>query len=89
MSMQRVVWTEKIVEGGKSLDLTLEPADSQRLANLCGQLDEHLRQLERRLGWAERMSRRLVAGAGEPGLALELYREAGERLQKLLESAGD
>ncbi len=31
-------------------DLTLEPADNQRLANLCGQLDEHLRQIERRLG---------------------------------------
>ena len=33
-----------------ALDLTLEPADNQRLANLCGQFDEHLRQLERRLG---------------------------------------
>jgi phosphate starvation-inducible protein PhoH and related proteins len=31
-------------------DLTLEPADNARLANLCGQLDEHLRQIERRLG---------------------------------------
>ncbi len=33
-----------------STDLTLEPADNQRLANLCGQLDEHLRLIERRLG---------------------------------------
>jgi phosphate starvation-inducible PhoH-like protein len=31
-------------------DLMLEPADNERLANLCGQLDEHLRQIERRLG---------------------------------------
>lgn len=31
-------------------DITLEPADNQRLANLCGQFDEHLRQIERRLG---------------------------------------
>ena len=31
-------------------DLLLEPADNQRLANLCGQLDEHLRQIESRLG---------------------------------------
>lgn len=31
-------------------DLVLEPADNQRLAMLCGQLDEHLRQIERRLG---------------------------------------
>ena len=28
----------------------LEPADNQRLANLCGQFDEHLRQMEQRLG---------------------------------------
>ncbi len=28
----------------------LQPADNERLANLCGQLDEHLRQIERRLG---------------------------------------
>jgi phosphate starvation-inducible PhoH-like protein len=33
-----------------SADLILEPADNQRLANLCGQFDEHLRQMERRLG---------------------------------------
>jgi len=33
-----------------SLDITLEPADNVRLANLCGQFDEHLRQIERRLG---------------------------------------
>jgi phosphate starvation-inducible PhoH-like protein len=29
--------------------LVLEPADNERLANLCGQFDEHLRQLEQRL----------------------------------------
>jgi phosphate starvation-inducible PhoH-like protein len=34
----------------QSLDITLEPADNGRLANLGGQFDEHLRQLERRLG---------------------------------------
>lgn len=33
-----------------STDIILDPADNQRLANLCGQLDEHLRQIERRLG---------------------------------------
>ncbi|MGH8283353.1 MAG: PhoH family protein [Gammaproteobacteria bacterium] len=33
-----------------SMDLTLEPFDNERLANLCGQFDEHLRQLEQRLG---------------------------------------
>jgi len=29
-------------------DFTLEPLDNQRLANLCGQFDQHLRQLEQR-----------------------------------------
>jgi phosphate starvation-inducible PhoH-like protein len=33
-----------------SLDLLLEPEDNERLRNVCGQLDEHLRQIERRLG---------------------------------------
>lgn len=33
-----------------SLEITLEPADNARLANLCGQFDEHLHQIERRLG---------------------------------------
>ncbi|TLU65136.1 PhoH family protein [Thalassotalea litorea] len=33
-----------------SLDLTLEPMDNHRLANLCGPLDENLRKIERLLG---------------------------------------
>jgi len=33
-----------------SSELVLEPVDNERLANLCGPLDEHLRQIERRLG---------------------------------------
>lgn len=33
-----------------SRELVLEPADNDRLANLCGQFDEHLRQIEKRLG---------------------------------------
>ena len=33
----------------ESRDIVLEPADNSRLANLCGQFDEHLRQIERRL----------------------------------------
>ena len=31
-------------------EILLEPMDNDRLANLCGPLDKHLRQLERRLG---------------------------------------
>lgn len=33
-----------------SIELLLEPADNERLANLCGQFDEHLRQIEQSLG---------------------------------------
>jgi len=33
-----------------SSEVRLEPADNERLANLCGSLDSHLRQIERRLG---------------------------------------
>ncbi len=33
-----------------AVDLVLEPADNRRLASLCGQFDQHLRQIERRLG---------------------------------------
>lgn len=32
------------------LTIELEPDDNERLANLCGQFDEHLRQIESRLG---------------------------------------
>ena len=32
------------------LAFRVEPADNARLANLCGQFDEHLKQIERRLG---------------------------------------
>jgi phosphate starvation-inducible PhoH-like protein len=37
-------------EHPESLDLLLEPEDNERLRNVCGQLDEHLRQIEARLG---------------------------------------
>lgn len=32
------------------LDVILAPDDHQRMANLCGQFDEHIRQIEERLG---------------------------------------
>ena len=34
----------------KSLDIEFAPADNERLANLCGPMNEHLQQLENRLG---------------------------------------
>ena len=34
----------------EAIDFTLSPPDNDRLANLCGQFDENLRQVERQLG---------------------------------------
>jgi len=52
-----------------SQDIVLEPVDNSRLANLCGQFDEHLRQIERRLNVeiASRGNRFRVTG--NPGAA--------------------
>ena len=52
-----------------SRDVVLEPDDNSRLANLCGQFDEHIRQIERRLNVeiASRGNRFRVTG--NPGAA--------------------
>jgi phosphate starvation-inducible PhoH-like protein len=39
-----------LAEHPESLDLLLEPVNNEQLANVCGQLDENLRHIERRLG---------------------------------------
>ena len=69
-------------------ELLLEPEDNRVLANLCGQFDEHLRQIEERLGVriSNRGNRFRVigpAGRSRAGARIlsELYRLAGsERL---------
>lgn len=69
----------------KSLDLVLEPADNERLAELCGEFDAHLRQLEQRLG-VEINSRgnqfRIIGDAGG-------VKRAGQLLQGLYLETGD
>jgi phosphate starvation-inducible PhoH-like protein len=73
-----------------SLDFLLEPADNARLANLCGQFDEHLRQLEQRLGIEinNRGNQFRVIGPAEPAQAAmrvlkELYAHtAKERISR-------
>ena len=64
-----------------SRDIVLEPADNNRLANLCGQFDEHLRQIESRLDVeiASRGNRFRVTG--RPGAA----EVGGDVLSKLFE----
>ncbi len=46
--------------------ITLEPNDHRRLANLCGQLDEHLHQIERRLAIEIRNRGNVFAIYGDP-----------------------
>ena len=68
-----------------SRDIVLEPADNSRLANLCGQFDEHLRQIEKRLkvDIASRGNHFRVTGA--PGAA----EAGGDVLLSLFELTGN
>jgi len=52
-----------------SRDVVLEPADNSRLANLCGQFDEHLRQIERRLDVEIASRGNIFRVTGRPGAA--------------------
>lgn len=65
-------------ESPESCDITLEPANNQRLANLCGQFDEHLRQVEGRLG-VEIANRgnvfRVIGGKGSVQAASEVLKD--------------
>ena len=63
-------------------DFTLDPADNERLAALCGPLDEHLRQIENRLEVSvnRRGNRFRISGARAEGAARilqDLYARAG------------
>ncbi len=70
-----------------SLSLELAPENGERLANLCGQLDEHLRQIERRLGIEINNRGNRFRLIGEPDsieaggeLLRALYEETEERV---------
>jgi len=54
-----------------NLQFTLEPDDNERLASLCGQFDENLRHIERRLGVeiANRGNQFQVIGSARPAQA--------------------
>lgn len=62
-----------------SSDFLLQPADNQRLANLCGQFDEHLHQIERRLGVKINVRGNALRVIGE----IKYVRAAGEILKGL------
>ncbi|TVQ89883.1 MAG: PhoH family protein [Chromatiaceae bacterium] len=87
--------------GPDSIDFTLAPEDNARLANLCGQFDQHLRLIERRLGIEinNRGGRFQIIGeptaaAAGAGVIEALYAEAAneelspERVQLQLQQAG-
>ncbi len=67
-----------------ALTITLEPNDVRRLACLCGQFDQHLRQIEQRLDIEIRNRGNVFALYGAPAstqvagnLLFNLYRETG------------
>ena len=70
-----------VSEHEHSLELILSPDDHARLANLRGQFDEHLRQIEQRLGVSiQSRGNRFEIRGSEPGA-----REGGEVLERLFE----
>jgi phosphate starvation-inducible PhoH-like protein len=61
-------------------ELVLDPADNERLAALCGPLDEHLRQIEARLGVSvHRRGNRFVVGGERGGAAVRVLEQLYER----------
>jgi phosphate starvation-inducible PhoH-like protein len=67
----------------KSVELTLAPADNQRLANLVGTLDENLRQIETALDVSIRRRGDRFSLRGEP----ERTQRASDVLKRLYEQA--
>ncbi len=60
----RLPWPDAVMS--QRLSLELEPADTERLANLCGQFDQHLKQIESRLQVDIFCRGNLFAVQGEP-----------------------
>ena len=84
-----------------TVDIVLSPANNERLANLCGPFDGHLRQVERRLGVeiSNRGSKFRIIGPGNSteiasALLRDLYRVTAketltaERLHLSLQESG-
>lgn len=82
-------------------EVTLEPNDNRRLASLCGQFDQHLRQIEERLDIEIRNRGNQFALTGKPAVVetvaqilQELYRETDsaeltpDEVHLALQSAG-
>ncbi|MDN5869142.1 MAG: PhoH family protein [Nitrococcus sp.] len=72
-------------QSSDAIMFTLEPLDNDRLANLCGQFDEHLRQVERQLGVEIKNRGHRFRVIGEDQSALE----ASRVLQELYRLSGN
>jgi phosphate starvation-inducible PhoH-like protein len=75
----------ELSERESSVELVLLPDDQSRLANLCGQFDEHLRQVESRLGLSIRSRGNRFELRGPEAHA----RRGGEVLERLYELTDD
>jgi phosphate starvation-inducible PhoH-like protein len=74
--------TESVADEPLSVgrDFELAPADNDRLANLCGPLDDNLRQIESRLGVeVRRRGSRFHVQGGQAALAEDLLRDLFSR----------
>jgi len=76
---------DRVADGLDANDIRLEPADNQRLANLCGPFDQHLRQLERRFGVEINNRGNAFRVLGDP----TPVRAAGEIIRRLYDAAKD
>ena len=83
--------TKFALQGVEQLLQTSDELASSEYAAFTGAIIHMLAdQLENRVSWAEQMSKRFALSApGQGELSLDLYREARERLQQLLDSAGN
>ena len=75
----------ELSERESSVELVLLPDDQGRLANLCGQFDEHLRQVESRLGLSIRSRGNRFELRGPEACA----RQGGEVIERLYEQTED
>ena len=74
-----------MTNGLNERDFVLDPEDNARLANLCGPFDEHLRQIELRLGVEIDHRGNLFQVIGEDGAA----RATQKVLRTLYDAAGN
>jgi len=101
MSVEASKASQKRKSGRDVVDVRLEPVDNQRLASLCGQFDEHLKQVEKYLGVeinhrgnVFRVIGSVERATGAATVLKALYAETQkdelnpERVQLLLQEAG-